>query len=230
MGAAGTDRAWLSHPTIHTMLANRWNQLCENVGLDGRAGWTAIATAYGEQGRVYHNLRHIADCLLLFDEFAVLAADPITVEFAIWFHDIVYDPRAADNEERSAAIAAEFLSSTPYAAVVADLIMATKHGPNTLTGDAALICDIDLSILGRPAAEYGAYAAAIRLEYAWVPQARYAEARSRVLHGFLDRPALFTHAEFQQRFGGQARVNLSWEIHLLAESALPSSQARSDTR
>ena len=230
MGAAGTDRAWLSHPTIHTMLANRWNQLCENVGLDGRAGWTAIATAYGEPGRAYHNLRHIADCLRLLDEYAGLAADPVAVEFAIWFHDIVYDPRAADNEERSAGIAAEFLSSTPYAAVVADLIMATKHAVNALTGDAALICDIDQSILGRPPAEYGAYAAAIRLEYAWVPQSQYAEARSRVLRGFLDRPALFTHPAFQHRFGTQASVNLSWEIHLLAASALPSSQARSDTR
>ena len=204
------------------MLANRWNQLCENAGLDGRAGWTAIATAYGEQGRAYHNLRHIADCLGLLDEYAGLATDPVAVEFAIWFHDIVYDPRAADNEERSAAMAAEFLPATPYAAMVADLVMATKHGANTLTGDAALTCDLDLSILGRPPAQYAVYASAIRREYAWVPPPQYAEGRSRVLNGFLDRPALFTGAKFQQRFGTQARVNLGWEIGKLAESALPS--------
>lgn len=204
------------------MLANRWNQLCENAGLDGRAGWTAIATAYGEQCRAYHNLRHLADCLQLLDEYAVLATDPVAVEFAIWFHDIVCDPRAADNEERSAAIAAEFLSTTPYAAMVADFIMATKHGASALTGDAALICDIDLRILGRSPAEYAAYAEAIRQEYAWVPLAKYAEGRSRVLNGFLDRPALFTHAEFQQRFGTQARVNLGWEIGKLAELAVSS--------
>jgi predicted metal-dependent HD superfamily phosphohydrolase len=191
------------------MLANRWNQLCENVGLDGRAGWTAIATAYGEPGRAYHNLRHIADCLRLLDEYA---------GFAIWFHDIVYDPRAADNEECSAGMAAEFLSPTPYASMVADLIMATKHGANTLTGDAALICDIDLSILGRPPAEYAAYAAAIRKEYAWVPPPQYAEGRSRVLRGLMDRPALFTHAEFQQRFGTQARANLRCKISELDAS------------
>ena len=202
------------------MLASRWNQLCENAGLDGRAGWTAIATAYGEPGRAYHNLRHIGDCLGLLDEYAGLAADPVAVEFAIWFHDLVYDPRATDNEERSADMAVEFLSATPHASTVADFVMATKHGANALTDDAALICDIDLSILGRPPTEYKAYAAAIRQEYAWVPPPRYAEGRSRVLGGFLERPALYLHAEFQQRFGTQARTNLSWEIRELAASLL----------
>lgn len=198
------------------MLASRWNQLCENAGLDSHAGWTAIASAYGDSGRAYHNLRHIADCLCLLDEYAGLAADPVAIELAIWFHDIVYDPRAADNEERSADRAVEFLSNTPHASTVADLIMATKHGKDGLSADSALICDIDLSILGRPPAEYAAYAAAIRLEYAWVPPPQYAEGRSRVLGCFLKRPALFNHRVFQQRFEAAAKVNLTWELGELA--------------
>ena len=198
------------------MLASRWNQLCENAGLDSCAGWTAIATAYGDPGRTYHNLRHIADCLCLLDECAGLASDPVAIEFAIWFHDIVYDPRAADNEERSADRAVEFLSNTPRASTVADLIMATKHGKDGLSADSALICDIDLSILGRPPAEYAAYAAAIRLEYAWVPPPQYAEGRSRVLGGFLKRPVLFNHRVFQQRFDAAAKANLTWELGELA--------------
>jgi predicted metal-dependent HD superfamily phosphohydrolase len=200
------------------MLAKRWNELCEKVGLDGCAGWSAIATAYGEQGRAYHNLQHIADSLCLLDEYTALAADPVAVEFAIWFHDAIYDSRAADNEERSADLAAKFLSATPYATTVAELVMATKHGASSLTGDAALICDIDLSILGRPSAEYAGYAAAIQQEYAWVPPPRFAKGRSRVLESFLERPALFNHVKFQQRFGTQARANLTWEIRELAAS------------
>jgi predicted metal-dependent HD superfamily phosphohydrolase len=198
------------------MLASRWNQLCENAGLDSCAGWTAIATAYGDPGRAYHNMRHIADCLCLFDEYAGLAIDPVAIEFAIWFHDIVYDPRAADNEERSADRAVEFLSNTPRASTVADLIMATKHGKDGLSADSALICDIDLSILGRPPAEYAAYAAAIRLEYAWVPPLQYAEGRSRLLGGFLKRSALFNYQVFQQRFDAVAKANLTWELSELA--------------
>ena len=205
------------------MLAARWNQLCENARLDGRAAWIAIAAAYGEPGRAYHNLRHIADCLRLLDEYVSLASDPVTVEFTIWFHDIVYDPQAADNEERSAAAAVEYLSATPLGSVVANLIMATKHAATPEIGDGRFISDIDLSILGRPPAEYAAYAAAIRLEYAWVPQPQYAAGRSRVLHGFLNRPVLFNHAEFQQKFGEQAKANLNWEIRVLTDSTLTSS-------
>ncbi|MCU0750627.1 MAG: hypothetical protein MUF13_13880 [Akkermansiaceae bacterium] len=199
-----------------SMLASRWNQLCENAKIDPHSGWTAIATAYGDPVRAYHNLHHIADCLCLLDQYAGLAADPVAIEFAIWFHDIVYDPRAADNEERSADRAVEFLSTTPHAAKVAELIMATKHGTHDLSDDAALICDIDLSILGRAPAEYAAYAAAIRLEYAWVPPPQYAEGRSRVLDGFLKRPALFNYQVFQQRFEAAARANLTWELGELA--------------
>jgi predicted metal-dependent HD superfamily phosphohydrolase len=204
---------------LFSMLASRWNQLCENTKVDTHSGWTAITTAYGNPVRAYHNLHHIADCLHLLDQYAGLAADPVAMEFAIWFHDIVYDPRAADNEERSADRAVEFLSTTPHAAKVADLIMATKHGKDGLSADSALICDIDLSILGRPPAEYAAYAAAIRLEYAWVPPQQYTDGRSRVLGGFLKRPALFNHPEFQQRFEAPAKANLAWELRELVKDS-----------
>jgi len=201
------------------MLADRWFTLCENAGLDGRAGWTALAGAYGDPARAYHNMNHIGDCLLRLDEHARLAEDPVAVGFAIWFHDIVYDTRAADNEERSAAKAAEFLSATPPGAVVADLIRATRHDTLPVARDAALLCDIDLSILGCGPDEYDAYARAIREEYAWVPSVEYAKARTRVLEGFLARPSVFVLGELEKRFGEQARVNLRREIRSLANPA-----------
>jgi predicted metal-dependent HD superfamily phosphohydrolase len=155
------------------MLRTRWLRLCESVGLDGCAQWQSLSSAYEAPDRAYHNMNHIADCLLLFDGHVSLATDRIAVEFAIWFHDIVCDTHAQDNEERSAVVAAEFLSVTSHGPVVADLIRATRHDGQHCTTDAALICDIDLSILGRPAAVYDAYARAIRQEYAWVPIADF---------------------------------------------------------
>ena len=199
------------------MPAQRWFTLCEKTGLDGRAGWTALADAYGEPSRAYHNMHHIGDCLLRFDEHAHLADDRVAVELAIWFHDMVYDTRAADNEERSAVMAAEFLSATPLGTVVADLIRATKHDTPPPTRDAGLLCDIDLGILGRKPVEYDAYARAIREEYAWVPFPQYAEARTRVLEGFLTRPSIFVLGELEERFGKQARENLGREIRGLAQ-------------
>jgi len=68
------------------------------------------------------------------------------------------------------------------------------------------------------------YAEAIRREYAWVPQDRYAEGRTRVLNGFLERPEIFTHREFRQRLDEQARVNLRWEIRELAKATATTSE------
>ncbi len=202
---------------MNLMLANRWLELCEDSGLDGQACWTKLVDAYSDPVRAYHNLNHVADCLHQFDEHSHLADDPVAVEFAIWFHDIVYDTHAHDNEERSAAFAAEFLAGSALGPVVADLILATRHVCPPLSSDAALLCDIDLSILGRDPGVYDSYALAIRQEYSWVPLAEFAKARTRVLESFLGRLAVFAHFQMETRYGDQARFNLRREIASLAE-------------
>jgi predicted metal-dependent HD superfamily phosphohydrolase len=194
------------------MLKHRWLTFCEDTGLDGHALWLKLSAAYGDPTRAYHNLNHIADCLVRFDEHAHLATDTVAVEFAIWFHDVVYDTHAADNEERSAVAAEEFLSATTHGAVVADLIRATRHDGVPAIPDAALLCDIDLSILGRPAAVYDAYAVAIRQEYAWVPLSDFVKGRTRVLESFFARPSIFVLEEMERIYGAQARTNLEREI------------------
>jgi predicted metal-dependent HD superfamily phosphohydrolase len=102
---------------MNSALAPRWANLCKQAGLDGSAEWQELSAAYGNPSRAYHNLEHIADCLLRFDEHAHLAIDPVAVEFAIWFHDIVHDARAADNEERSAVAAEGFLARISHTRV-----------------------------------------------------------------------------------------------------------------
>jgi predicted metal-dependent HD superfamily phosphohydrolase len=204
---------------MNTMLKNRWLKFCEDAGLDGGNEWQELSSAYGEPTRAYHNLHHIGDCLLRLDEHAHPAIDPVAVEFAIWFHDIVYDSHASDNEERSAVEAAEFLSATTHGAVVADLIRATRHDGMPGSSDAALLCDIDLSILGRPPAAYDAYARAIRQEYAWVPLPDFVKGRTRVLESFLVRSSVFALEEMEKVYGAKARANLVREISTLANLA-----------
>ena len=68
-----------------------------------------LIDAYGRPDRHYHNLHHLHQVLTTIDRFTTTLQDPISVKFAAWFHDFVYDPQALDNESQSAKLARELL-------------------------------------------------------------------------------------------------------------------------
>jgi predicted metal-dependent HD superfamily phosphohydrolase len=144
---------------------------------------------YSEPHRCYHNLVHIEDCLTEFDRAKQLATDPAAVELAIWFHDAVHDPRAADNEERSAELAKDWLSDVHASDALTDsvgrLVLATKNHDASLHADAPLLVDVDLSILGKPPEQFWEYERQIREEYAWVEKRVFAAKRAEILRRFL---------------------------------------------
>jgi predicted metal-dependent HD superfamily phosphohydrolase len=193
----------------------RWNNLvsglCERLVQDEY--FSALAAAYSEPHRHYHNTSHIEHCLREFDSTRTLAEHPEAVEFAIWLHDAVYNPRDDDNEEKSAKWAADVLASlgcTQTVVVrVADLILATKHHVPLHDPDARLIVDIDLSILGQPPDVYDNYEESIRAEYAWATAATYRVGRWRVLRGFSQRFRIFQTDRFFTLYEKQARQNLA---------------------
>jgi predicted metal-dependent HD superfamily phosphohydrolase len=177
-----------------------------------------LVARYAEPHRAYHTLDHVAGCLHWLDEVRPLLARPNEVEWAIWFHDAVYDPRRADNEERSAALAAGALRAAGVGKDeverVADLIRLTAHQTQTvdLKGDAALVCDIDLAILGAEPAAFDAYDDAIRREYAWVPEDIFRRERARVLAGFVARRRIYQTSHFNNALEQRARANLAATI------------------
>lgn len=175
--------------------------------------WRDVVVRYGENGRFYHTLPHIQHVLTLLTPFAARVNDWTALQLAVWYHDIVYDPRASDNEEQSAAYATAVLR--PFLppetlSRITQLILATKsHQAAAGDSDAQLLLDADLAILGANQADYANYAAAIRQEYGFVPETAYREGRTAVLQRFLTRPRLyhqFTHLE------RPARANLEWEL------------------
>lgn len=172
----------------------------------------ALEAAYQAPGRHYHDLNHIKDCLRAFEAVHDQSDDPQSVELAIWFHDVVYDPTRHDNEERSAEAAARALSALnapcDLIARVEKLILATKHASAPDDTDAKLLVDVDLAILGRSAAEFDRYEAAIRREYAHVPDAAFAAGRAAVLRRFLERPSIYQISRFRERYEAMARENL----------------------
>jgi predicted metal-dependent HD superfamily phosphohydrolase len=199
-----------------------WLRLCVDLGMDPTAASAAfdqLADAYASPGRAYHVLAHVGQVLRVLVPLSGQARDFVAVQFAAWFHDAVYDPRAADNEERSAAFAAAALRSLGLAeeriAEVGRLILLTKtHDPAETDSDGRLLVDADLAILAATPAEYQHYAAAIRQEYAWVPDEAYRSGRRAVLQKFLQRPRLYRTAALA-RWEEAARRNLTAEVATL---------------
>jgi predicted metal-dependent HD superfamily phosphohydrolase len=153
------------------------------------------------------------------DEVSGVAEAPDLVEFALWLHDAVYVPGAADNEERSAARAEQFLATlhaAAHAATVRGLILATRHAARPARPDERLVADIDLAVLACPTVAYDAYAAAIRAEYAAVPDADFRAGRRGFLQALLARPALYHTPLLHARCEAAARRNLARELQQLA--------------
>jgi predicted metal-dependent HD superfamily phosphohydrolase len=178
-----------------------------------------LVALYSEPHRHYHNQQHIVGCLEEFDLARELAHQPIAVELAIWFHDAVYDARAADNEERSAQLAQAWLSKTHAEPAMMDavshLVLATKRHDASLHVDAGLLVDVDLSILGQTQNRFWDYESQIRAEYSWVPAEIFSVKRAEILEGFLARRRIYNTDLFFGRLEGQARINLQASIRHL---------------
>ncbi len=208
-------------------LWRRWWQLIrtnpgtESVGEDlARREFHRLVDSYASAGRHYHTLDHVQQVLATIATLPAHAAHPDIVELAAWFHDVVYDPQAQNNEAQSAQYAAAALTRMGYAgttiAPVQQLIIATQlHPANATDPDVQVLLDADLAILGSPPAQYHRYAQAIRQEYAWVAEAAYCQGRSRVLQHFLAREALYYTPLMRAIAEPQARINLQTELRTL---------------
>lgn len=176
-----------------------------------------LTRRYGEPHRTYHTLAHVEQVLATVDDL-VAAGEPVgdlhAVRLAAWFHDAVYVPGARDNERASAELAVRALRplglEAGRLAAIADLIADTAdHLPRS--PDAAVLVDADLAILAADPPAYQAYAAAVRAEYAAVPDGAWRAGRAAFLGGLLARPALFATPTMRERAEAAARRNLAAE-------------------
>lgn len=125
-------------------------------------------------------------------------------------HDIVYDPKAPDNEEMSALIAEQDLVGSGVSiSIVVSLILGTKrHEPGLQQQN--LLNDLNLGIIGAPPRAYARYAHQIRMEYAHVPTLQYHAGRAAVLPAF-DQRKIFQIERFAH-LEERAHKNLRVEI------------------
>jgi predicted metal-dependent HD superfamily phosphohydrolase len=186
---------------------------------DNASAW--LADRYAEGHRAYHDAEHVAECLAWLDRVRDLAERPAELEVALFFHDAMYEPLASDNEARSAQelrqLAREAGMPTEAVERIVGLIESTAtHDAGS--GDAALLSDIDLAILGAPPARYARYEREVRREYAAIDEASYRVGRAQVLRGFLERVEIYRTPRLAARLEAQARDNLSSALRALEQS------------
>jgi predicted metal-dependent HD superfamily phosphohydrolase len=210
-----------------TLLRERFADLWRRMGAadDGGRVFDEVLQAYQEPHRHYHGVDHLRDCLEKLDAAPVTGVARDLAETALWFHDAVYVPRATDNEARSAEWAARALAEAgapeARAREVARLVHLTDHVRPAEDTVGALVCDVDLSILGRPPAEFAEYERRIRAEYGEIPERLYQAGRASVLAGLLAREAIYRSHFFRVRYEAAARRNLKRSMARLGASQGP---------
>jgi predicted metal-dependent HD superfamily phosphohydrolase len=194
-----------------------WSALWNRLGARHQPGarHAEVLARYAEPHRAYHTGEHIARILTLLDGVRGRLRRPDEAELAVWLHDLVYDPRATDNEARSADLAAAWLAEGGADATrgerVRTLIMATRHAAPPTEHDARYVVDVDLSILGAPPTEFDRYELQVREEYRFLSDSEWRTGRARVLRRFLDQPRIFLTPELAA-FEAPARANLARSI------------------
>jgi predicted metal-dependent HD superfamily phosphohydrolase len=193
----------------------------EDADLDSAANY--LLTRWTEPQRHYHDVTHLSAVLEVIDRFAGLAPHPDRVRLAAWMHDAVYDPRAlGDANERDSAEFAQGLLATlgvpdEVGAEVARLVGLTAgHATGENDPDGELLCDADLAILAADEERYARYSAAIRREYAHVPDGDFRAGRSRVLTELLKLPSIYRLAPIRDEWESRAQANLKAELEALA--------------
>lgn len=199
-------------------LAVRWQQLGEDLIL-----------RWNEPHRRYHDERHLEDVLLSLNQLGVRGeqVSPVTL-LAAWFHDTVYagavGAEAGSDERASAELAtaslAAFSLDAALVAQLGELIIATTPGHSNEDPPAALahLLDADLAIFAAAPERYDRYAAAVRLEYAHVPDAAFCSGRAQILEAYVQQPAIYRTDAARGLWEARARANLSREIAELRAS------------
>lgn len=204
-----------------------WRRCAASTGsVDGADVYRALARHYAEPHRRYHTIAHIEYCLGQFDS-AVSAMQPEcdadAVELALWFHDVLYEPGAPDNERLSADwFRDRALDALPPALVtsVERMILATVHGAPAERDDEQYVVDIDLSGFGFAADDFQRDSELVRDEFAQLCDAEFARRHLAFLKHLQSRESIFATEFFRSRYEHQARANIAAQIGVLEKAAV----------
>ncbi len=179
---------------------------------DWRTPWKDIVRCYSEPGRHYHSDTHVAFCLSELDKISNGPVRRDLVELSIWFHDLVYEMGAKDNERRSAERFAELAAGQLEPAAIDTvfrLIMATVHDGEPGSLDAQYVVDIDIAGMGCSWEHYLKDSEDLRRERPDQDDATFYSGKKAFLEGLLARSSIYHTREFRERREERARENIT---------------------
>ena len=188
-----------------------WQTLAPNQAMPDLQ---TVLNAYAQPQRHYHTTQHLQECLLWWQRCQNHMQAPAEVALALFYHDIVYDPKRSDNELQSANTMLAHLQphlSSDSTERIYRWILATAHhsspAPPT-DDDLKWVLDIDLGILSADAERFQEYERQIRMEYRHVPLLIYRCKRRQVLRDFAQAPHLYHTDYFRNQLERAAKANL----------------------
>ena len=181
-----------------------------------------IIEKYNESHRYYHTIKHISDMLYNMNHFNFTQIERVTLQYAIYFHDYVYDPKSKMNEKNSAIDFLEFANSgnlqlsnkipiKEFKHAVFNMILDTKHHEPSIEMSKYLI-DLDLWDLADDI-KYIKNRELIRQEYHMYSDLEFNEGRKKWIESFLAKTQIYyTNYCIENKFESKARVNLQNEL------------------
>lgn len=176
--------------------------------------WQDLEKAYSGKSRYYHNLTHLKEMIAQYERYQSELTFPVEVLYAIFYHDYIYKATSKENELKSAEFAISILpeNTKVNAALVFDMIVATKLHEHNKVEDTNWLIDFDLKILSKEWKEYEVYFKQIRKEYKIYPDLLYNPGRKKALQHFLENEFIYQTETFRRHFEKQARENILKEI------------------
>ena len=204
-------------------MESKWALTCERLkaftGAESE-NWCGEAFAclqeqYSQQQRFYHNFEHIEFCLQEFEQVRSELTDPLAVELALWFHDLIYFLPPQQNEHKSAAVAYRLLIEVNEALAekVKAYIEWTDYGkvwPESLNEiDFLYMRDIDYSAFARDSAAFKKDSDNLGRECPWKSRDELNKGRRAYLNSLITSDeSLFKTEYFIQKCERQAQANI----------------------
>ncbi len=193
----------------------------QNNNIEVENIWEMLTRHYSESTRFYHTREHILECLQKFNLIKELLKSSDTVQMSIWFHDVIFDIKANDNEEKSALFFSQIANNILTDDVikqVSELIRSTKHLTSKPDFDQAYLLDIDLGSFGSEQDKFFLDGENLRKEVPHLSDDEFTKKQIKFLQMLLNRKQIFFTDYFHDKYESIARTNINLQIQEMLKS------------